>query len=655
MNKKAFIKDIIMQSVSVLLALVGLLFFEFAPMSELGWYLMGENWKIILLSTFSTVPLGMVFMGTLESQKDSLTAFCIVGIIYTVSGNFPLLLLALLAVFVSGFFRFLKQYSRVVEALAVGLVLAAFTCLTLYVTGRTYPGILCNLGTFCCSFAVIFLFSYLCETLVEKGVIAVEDFDHEIHIRKNYRHHSVNRKLMVMLNLFCMIMILAFAWFTYELVDSQAKADSDRNDIAMQSVLANELVPFEQQIQNVEEEGLAELGQVLADKLKGVSLRMPAKVILAARPSEEENFVEVGYFDIERIENLRPVYQLTFQPEQKDIATLHLYSYVPDAENLALQMVTAVTYKGVDKELLAKIAGGLIVIWIAINIIAQDLIYRAVVHPVNTLTSVALRFKYNSKEEVVASKKALEALKIHSGDEVESLYTTLSGTMGSMADYIDEVKESVRKLTDMQHNVIVTMADIIESRDKNTGGHIKRTAVYVRLIADKLKEKGQFSNILTEDYIENMSVAAPLHDMGKIHVPDSILNKKGRLTEEEFTIMKTHTGAGKELLEHASEQIGSFDYLEIALQMADSHHEWWNGNGYPNHLVGDEIPLCARIMAVADVFDALVSKRCYKDGMPLEKALSIIKEETGTHFDPVISEAFFDCIEDVKKVLEEQN
>lgn len=273
----------------------------------------------------------------------------------------------------------------------------------------------------------------------------------------------------------------------------------------------------------------------------------------------------------------------------------------------------------------------------------------------NALTGVALRFKYNSKESVMASKKALEALDIHSGDEVESLYTTLSGTMGSMADYIDEVKESVRKLTDMQHNVIVTMADIIESRDENTGGHIKRTAVYVRLIADKLKEKGMFPEILTEEYIENMSVAAPLHDMGKIHVPDSILNKKGRLTDEEFSIMKTHTGVGKELLEQASEQIGTFDYLEIALQMAGSHHEWWNGNGYPHHLVGEEIPLCARIMAVADVFDALVSKRCYKDGMPLEKALSIIKEETGTHFDPVVSEAFLECIEDVKKVLEEQN
>ena len=117
----------------------------------------------------------------------------------------------------------------------------------------------------------------------------------------------------------------------------------------------------------------------------------------------------------------------------------------------------------------------------------------------NALTGVALRFKYNSKESVMASKKALEALEIHSGDEVESLYTTLSGTMGSMADYIDEVKESVRKLTDMQHNVIVTMADIIESRDENTGGHIKRTAVYVRLIADKLKEKGMFPEILTEE------------------------------------------------------------------------------------------------------------------------------------------------------------
>ena len=223
------------------------------------------------------------------------------------------------------------------------------------------------------------------------------------------------------------------------------------------------------------------------------------------------------------------------------------------------------------------------------------------------------------------------------------------------AELEQRVEQQIQHINFIQQKTVLGMASMVENRDNSTGGHIKRTAVYVRLIADKLKEKGMFPEILTEEYIENMSVAAPLHDMGKIHVPDSILNKKGRLTDEEFSIMKTHTGVGKELLEQASEQIGTFDYLEIALQMADSHHEWWNGNGYPHHLVGEEIPLCARIMAVADVFDALVSKRCYKDGMPLEKALSIIKEETGTHFDPVVSEAFLECIEDVKKVLEEQN
>jgi len=138
-----------------------------------------------------------------------------------------------------------------------------------------------------------------------------------------------------------------------------------------------------------------------------------------------------------------------------------------------------------------------------------------------------------------------------------------------------------------------------------------------------------------------MVVAAPLHDIGKIHIPDAVLNKPGKLTEEEFEVMKTHTTAGEELLTHAKAELGESGYLNTAVEMAAYHHEWWNGKGYPYGISGEEIPLCARIMAVADVFDALTSKRCYKSAMPLEKAYAIIREESGTHFDPAIVEAFF--------------
>lgn len=206
------------------------------------------------------------------------------------------------------------------------------------------------------------------------------------------------------------------------------------------------------------------------------------------------------------------------------------------------------------------------------------------------------------------------------------------------------------QVSDMQFNIITTMADIVESRDGNTGGHIRRTARYVEAIAKTLRKQGAFPDILTDQYMADMIVAAPLHDIGKIHVSDLILNKPGRLTEEEFEIMKSHAAEGRDLLLRAKQQLGESSYLNIAIDMAAYHHEWWNGKGYPYQIAGENIPLCARIMAVADVFDALVSKRCYKSAMPVEKAYSIIREESGTHFDPVVVDAFFDSICQIEAV-----
>lgn len=210
-----------------------------------------------------------------------------------------------------------------------------------------------------------------------------------------------------------------------------------------------------------------------------------------------------------------------------------------------------------------------------------------------------------------------------------------------------------KQVSDMQFNTIALMADIVENRDENTGGHIKRTAKYVEIIARHLKEENAFPDILTEQYIYDMTVAAPLHDIGKIHISDVILNKPGKFTDEEFEIMKGHTLAGRDLLRQAKEQLGEFTYLNIAENMAAYHHEWWNGKGYPEGIKEDEIPLCARIMAVADVFDAISSKRCYKEAMPLEKAYDIISKEAGTHFDPVVAEAFLDSRKEIEKAFEE--
>lgn len=204
------------------------------------------------------------------------------------------------------------------------------------------------------------------------------------------------------------------------------------------------------------------------------------------------------------------------------------------------------------------------------------------------------------------------------------------------------------RISCMQSGMITFMAEVVENRDDNTGGHIRRTAKYVECIAKELKRQGIYSDVLTDKYMEGMVVAAPLHDIGKIHIPDAVLNKPGKLTEEEFEIIKTHTTAGEQLLIHAKEELGESGYLNMAVVMAAYHHEWWNGKGYPYGISGEEIPLCARIMAVADVFDALTSKRCYKNAMPLEKAYAIIREESGTHFDPAIVEAFFSVVADIE-------
>jgi len=205
---------------------------------------------------------------------------------------------------------------------------------------------------------------------------------------------------------------------------------------------------------------------------------------------------------------------------------------------------------------------------------------------------------------------------------------------------------------ELQMTLIRTMADLVENRDENTGGHIRRTAKYVEVIAEELMVEGKFPDILTEQYVKDMIVAAPLHDIGKIHVPDAILGKPGKLTEEEFTQMKTHTTAGYDIIVQVEKQSHEIEYIKVAKQMARSHHEWMSGKGYPDGLKGNEIPLCAKILAVADVFDALVSKRCYKEPMPLEKAYEIMRSESGTHFDEDVLNAFFAARDKIETVLQ---
>lgn len=201
---------------------------------------------------------------------------------------------------------------------------------------------------------------------------------------------------------------------------------------------------------------------------------------------------------------------------------------------------------------------------------------------------------------------------------------------------------SEMRIFEIQNNIIMGIADLVESRSGETGQHVKRTSSLVNKILLAAKKKGKWPEILTEKYIDYVTRAAPMHDLGKITVPDAVLNKPGKFTPEEFEIMKTHALAGSKIVYDIIGGVADKEYVDIAAAIAGSHHEKWNGKGYPYGKKEKEIPLCARIMAVADVFDALISERCYKKPMSYEDAFALIERESGEHFDPEVVELFLE-------------
>ena len=167
--------------------------------------------------------------------------------------------------------------------------------------------------------------------------------------------------------------------------------------------------------------------------------------------------------------------------------------------------------------------------------------------------------------------------------------------------------------------MVTSFATLVENRDDSTGGHIKRTKEYVSIVIREMLKRPEYEKIMTRDYVRHVIDAAPMHDIGKISTPDRILQKPGKLDDDEYEIMKQHAARGSEIISQTFAGINDPEFLQIAYEVARYHHEKWNGRGYPDGLAGEEIPLHARIMAIADVFDAVSSKRCYRDAMPLEK------------------------------------
>lgn len=219
-------------------------------------------------------------------------------------------------------------------------------------------------------------------------------------------------------------------------------------------------------------------------------------------------------------------------------------------------------------------------------------------------------------------------------------------------EYLDaEVQRRGRELAAIQDVTILAMASLAETRDNDTGNHIRRTQNYLRLLANRLRAHPRFARALDERTIDMLFKSAPLHDIGKVGIPDRILLKPGRFEPHEFEIMKTHCRLGRDAIQHAEDQLGlEVEFLKYAKEIAYGHQEKWDGSGYPEALKGDAIPVSARLMAIADVYDALISRRVYKEGMPHEKAVAIISEGRGTHFDPDMVDAFLELAEDFRAV-----
>lgn len=213
------------------------------------------------------------------------------------------------------------------------------------------------------------------------------------------------------------------------------------------------------------------------------------------------------------------------------------------------------------------------------------------------------------------------------------------------------VLDRTRKLAKMQDAIIMAMASLAETRDNETGNHIRRTQNYVAALARQLKHLPRFSSELTDENIELLYKSAPLHDIGKVGIPDNILLKPGKLTSEEFEIMKLHTNYGRETILSVERYLGeSNEFLRFAREITYSHQEKWDGSGYPENLSGDAIPISARLMAVADVYDALISRRVYKPAFSHDEAIDIMRKGRGTHFDPDIFDGFLKITEEFRQI-----
>ncbi len=317
------------------------------------------------------------------------------------------------------------------------------------------------------------------------------------------------------------------------------------------------------------------------------------------------------------------------------------------AADISMNRLASDEHSFIIRELLLFLGFFILILAVALWLVRYNIIF-----PVNAMAIAAGAFAFNSEEARADSVERIKALDIHTGDEIENLYHAFVKTSEESMQYVAEVRKKTETITRMQNGLILVLAELVESRDECTGDHVRKTASYARIIMDELRREGKYTSQLTDEFVDSVINSAPLHDIGKIKVPDSVLNKPGKLDDNEFSTMKKHTTVGREIIDQAISIVPEPGYLDEAKNLAGYHHERWDGSGYPSGLAAEEIPLSARIMAVADVFDALVSRRSYKEGFPFDVAMDIIRDGVGSHFDPVVAQAFINASDEVRRVAE---
>lgn len=269
--------------------------------------------------------------------------------------------------------------------------------------------------------------------------------------------------------------------------------------------------------------------------------------------------------------------------------------------------------------------------------------------------SVLILWMFCDYITVPIRKLKLGTQKIRDGEFGHRVDIVSNDDFGDLADAFNEmsgaIDEKNKRIQAIQNSIIRGMAVMVESRDNSTGGHINRTSDCVKIFVEKLVQTERYAS-LTPEFCKSVIKAAPMHDLGKIAVDDAVLRKPGKFTDEEYEKMKMHSSEGARIVESVLAQVDDKEFKQIAINVAHYHHEKWDGNGYPEKISGENIPLEARIMALADVFDALVSKRCYKDSFSYDKAFQIIEESLGSHFDPELGKVFIECRADLERLYD---